>query len=199
MVGGPYLSVVPHQFNMTFATFQWDYIPAWACITPHTSKGSLSIQNRMFFGHSATFGFYLQIFFSKTLENKHCNIKSTLMFFGLALYVIISGKILENNVQKSCRHKLIFASKKSFFPSVNKYGGHIWAKEWQQVTPLTPENALWKTYRNWKIMGVRRNQLFTWSARYRYMAVWKLKFLWERFSHCIYSFCSIELTKSWNT
>ena len=45
------------------------------------------------------------------------------MFFGLALYVIISGKILENNVQKSCWHKLIFASKKSFFPVSTSTGG----------------------------------------------------------------------------
>ena len=49
-----------------------------------------------------------------------------------------------------------------------------------------------------KVIEVRQLQLFMYSTQFRDFCL-KLKFLCERFSHCIYSFCSIELNNSWNT
>ena len=57
------------------------------------------------------------------------------------LHVIISGKIPENYVHKSCMYMLIFdVHAQIFFPPIaRKSLGHIWAKISKNVTPLTPQ------------------------------------------------------------
>ena len=67
---------------------------------------------------------------------------------------------------------------------------HIWAKLWHNVTPLTPKK--------WPKMAAYELEIFLEPLVSRYGRL-KLKFLFEQFSHCIYSFCSTELTKSRNT
>ena len=107
---------------------------------------------------------------------------------------------------------LLVELQKTGFPILNHSQGHIWAKMWHYVTPLTENDRVWAkngkkctvencgtTYPKSKNNCISFSSIFHVERPVSRCCRLKLKFLCNQISHCIYSFCSIELTKSRNT
>ena len=102
-----------------------------------------------------------------------------------------------------------------FFPNLNHSQGHIWAKMSHHVPPLTPKKWPKRTHigQKWQkewcyhtfvkewMKALDKTRILAPSDYFYYFSFprygcLKSKFLCERYSHCIFSSCSIDLTKT---